>query len=71
MDGYLVRNVMMDERKKRWPVFLFYHNSGYQKEDDKMSISHGMKSTKDKIDKDTLCHSIFFPLEFLDTKDEN
>lgn len=23
-------------------------------------------STKDQIDKDTLCYSIFFPLEFLD-----
>jgi len=34
-----------------------------------MSISHGTKcqvSTKDNIDKDTLCYSIFFPLDFLE-----
>lgn len=52
MDGYLIRDVMVDEREKRWPVFVFYHNPGYQKEDDNMSVSRGTKcQVPKKIDK--------------------
>jgi len=34
MDRYLIGNVVVDEREKGRPIFLFYHNASKKKKHD-------------------------------------